>query len=232
MTENVFPSILSAGLEFPPVEAACADGLLAIGGDVSTDRLLLAYRSGIFPWYAEYSPILWWAPDPRTLLLPDEIRISDSMHRVMRSGRFEITFDCDFAAVIEACSKVPRPGQDGTWITRRMLDAYVLLHEEGYAHSVEAWREGQLAGGLYGVSIGKAFFGESMFANESNASKAALIGLVEKLRENDFCFIDCQVHTPHLESLGARPIQRSRFMEMLQQALRDETITGNWGDCC
>ncbi len=228
MTENIFPRVLGSDLEFPSVNDACADGLLAIGGDLSTERVLLAYRSGIFPWYAQYSPILWWAPDPRMILLPDELKVSDSMARIMRGGRFEITFDRDFPAVIDACSQVPRPGQDGTWITPEILDAYVTLHEQGYAHSVEAWQEGRLAGGLYGITLGKAFFGESMFAHQSNASKAALIRLVDCLRKHDYDFIDCQVHTPHLESLGARPVARSNFMKMLDQALQGGEEFGSW----
>lgn len=209
---------------FPPVDRAVKSGLLAVGGDLSPERLLAAYREGIFPWYSEGEPILWWSPDPRFVLLPAELRVSRSMRQFLKKGLVRITFDHAFRGVIAACQK-PRPGQDGTWITGEMQEAYSTLHDLGYAHSVEAWCEGSLAGGLYGLSLGRAFFGESMFSTTANASKTALITLVTRLRELDFDLIDCQVETPHLASLGARPISRREFCTRLQ-----ETLRGNWGE--
>jgi len=219
---------LSSESGFPAVGEADAEGLLALGGDLGVERLLLAYRSGIFPWYGEGLPVLWWSPDPRHVLFPDRLKVSASMSRIMRSGRFRITCNRDFRAVIEACRTVPRPGQAGTWITDDMIAAYVRLHEEGHAHSVEAWREDRLVGGLYGVSIGRAFFGESMFATESNASKAAFITLVERLRSFEFEVIDCQVYTPHLERLGAEPMPRAEFIELLEHATAKEIPVACW----
>lgn len=213
---------------FPPVDRAVKSGLLAVGGDLSPERLLAAYREGIFPWYAEGEPILWWSPDPRFVLLPDELRVSRSMRQFLKKGLARITFDQDFRGVIAACQK-PRPGQDGTWITGEMQGAYCTLHELGYAHSVEVWQDGALAGGLYGVSLGRAFFGESMFSTLPNASKAALITLVGHLREWGFDLIDCQVETAHLGSLGARSIPRREFRERLSASLCHETLRGNWG---
>lgn len=213
---------------FPPVDRAVKSGLLAVGGDLSPERLLAAYREGIFPWYATGEPILWWSPDPRFVLLPAELRVSRSMRQFLRKGIVRITFDQDFRGVIAACQK-PRPGQDGTWITQEMQDAYSALHDLGYAHSVEVWCGETLAGGLYGVSLGRAFFGESMFSTTANASKAALITLIARLRELDFDLIDCQVETPHLASLGARLIPRREFSKLLHESLRHETLQGNWG---
>jgi leucyl/phenylalanyl-tRNA--protein transferase len=212
---------------FPPVERAIRSGLLAVGGDLSPGRLLAAYREGIFPWYLAGEPILWWSPDPRFVLFPPELRISRSMRQFLKKESIRITFDQDFAAVIAACQG-PRPGQEGTWITEEMREAYGNLHRMGYAHSVEVWREGKLAGGLYGISLGSAFFGESMFSLIPNASKAALITLVSQLREHGFDLIDCQVETPHLASLGARPIPRREFCALLKESLRHETLRGNW----
>ncbi len=213
---------------FPPVDHAVKSGLLAVGGDLSPERLLAAYREGIFPWYAEGEPILWWSPDPRFVLLPDELRVSRSMRQFLKKGLVRFTFDQNFPAVIAACQK-PRPGQDGTWITEEMQGAYCTLHELGYAHSVEAWQDGALAGGLYGVSLGRTFFGESMFSTLPNASKAALITLVWHLRERGFAMIDCQVETAHLGSLGARPMPRREFRARLNVSLCYETLRGNWG---
>lgn len=224
----VVPEILTDELDFPPLETADPDGLLALGGDLGVERLICAYENGIFPWYAEGYPILWWSPDPRYVLFPDRLRISASMQRIMKSGRFEVTLDSDFESVINACRSVPRPGQEGTWITDDMVSAYSHLHEQGYAHSVETWHMGKLAGGLYGVSLGGAFFGESMFARESNASKAALIQLVDHLAASGASLIDCQVQTNHLDSLGAEPVPRSRFLELLKDALTMETRRGSW----
>lgn len=222
------PTILTDKLGFPPVDSADPDGLLAVGGDLGVERLLSAYESGIFPWYDDGYPILWWSPNPRYVLFPDRLRISASMARIMKSGRFNLTLDSDFVSVINACRSVPRPGQEGTWITDDMVLAYIRLHEQGYAHSVEAWYMGKLAGGLYGVSLGGAFFGESMFARESNASKAAFIRLVDHLSASGFSLIDCQVQTNHLDSLGAEPVPRSRFLELLADALTKETYRGCW----
>ncbi len=213
---------------FPPPELASENGILAVGGDLSPLRLVEAYRNGIFPWYSDGDPIIWWSPDPRYVLFPDELRVSRSMRQVMRRSVFEISFDRDFRAVIEACRTNRRRHEKGTWITGDMLEAYSELHDLGLAHSVEAWRDGTLAGGLYGVSLGGCFFGESMFAAVSNASKAAFIALVERLRSRGFALVDCQVHTAHLESLGARGIPRGEFMRLLAEALKMPTLRGSW----
>jgi leucyl/phenylalanyl-tRNA--protein transferase len=214
---------------FPPVEHAAKNGLLAVGGDLSPERLLAAYREGIFPWYGDGDPILWWSPDPRFVLLPDELRISRSMRQFLKKGILRITFDQAFREVIAACRK-PRPGQDGSWITPEIRKAYGVLHDLGFAHSVEVWREGELVGGLYGVSLGRAFFGESMFSAIPNASKTALIALVPRLKERGFDLIDCQVETAHLAGLGARPIPRREFCVLLKESLRRETLRGSWGE--
>jgi leucyl/phenylalanyl-tRNA--protein transferase len=213
---------------FPPVDHAKPEGLLAIGGDLSPERLLAAYSEGIFPWYSEGEPVLWWSPDPRFVLFPDELRISRSMKQFLKKGSVRTTFDRAFPEVIAACGSRPRPGQAGTWITREMQDAYIKLHNLGFAHSVESWVGESLVGGLYGVSLGGVFFGESMFSAIPNASKAALIDLVCFLRERGFDLIDCQVETGHLGSLGARPIPRQAFIRILAQSLRHETLTGAW----
>ncbi len=202
---------------------------MAVGGDLSPERLLAAYREGIFPWYVDGEPILWWSPDPRFVLFPTELHVSRSMRQFLKKGTVRITFDRAFRKVISACRK-PRPGQNGTWITREMLEAYYTLHDLGYAHSVEVWQETKLAGGLYGISLGRAFFGESMFSAIPNASKAALITLVEHLGRRGFDLIDCQVETAHLAGLGARPIPRSEFGALLRRSLRHKTLRGNWRD--
>ncbi|UYQ91628.1 leucyl/phenylalanyl-tRNA--protein transferase [Chitinophaga horti] len=212
----VFP--LDNRLVFPPVQLAEPDGLLAYGGDLRPERLLLAYRSGIFPWYSE-KPILWWCPDPRFVLLPRELKISASMKQVLKKGQFEITVNKNFSAVMSNCGRIARPGQDGTWITKEMLKAYEKLHELGYAVSVECWQNGELVGGLYGLRIGRCFFGESMFARVSNASKAAFITFVKQLETEGVVLIDCQVHTEHLESLGARFMPRAEFLGILEDHL-------------
>jgi leucyl/phenylalanyl-tRNA--protein transferase len=213
---------------FPSVELALKSGLLAVGGDLSPERLLAAYREGIFPWYSEGEPLLWWSPDPRFILFPEELRVSRSMRQFLKKQPFRITFDHAFRSVIAACRK-PRPGQDDTWITPEMQEAYIALHDLGYAHSVEVWQEDTLVGGLYGVSIGHAFFGESMFSTRTNASKAALITLVSGRPDLGFDLIDCQVETPHLGSLGARPIPRREFRALLEESLRHDTFRGSWG---
>ncbi len=220
---------LPDAVRFPPVDHAEKNGLLAVGGDLSPERLLTSYREGIFPWYADGEPILWWSPDPRFVLFPAELHVSRSMKQFLKKGTVRITFDRAFRKVISACRK-PRPGQNGTWITREMLEAYCALHDLGYAHSVEVWQETRLAGGLYGISLGRAFFGESMFSAIPNASKAALITLVENLGRRGFDLIDCQVETAHLAGLGARPIPRSEFGALLRRSLRHKTLRGNWRD--
>ena len=212
---------------FPPVTEA-EDGLLAVGGDLSVERLLEAYYSGVFPWFSEDEDIMWWAPDPRFVLFPEDLKISKSMRNVINKKVFTTTFDTDFAQVISNCQKSPRKDQDGTWITTEMQNAYCKLHELGFAHSVEVWQEEELVGGLYGISLGKAFFGESMFSKKSNASKTALIFLVQTLTEKGFHFIDCQVHTEHLVTMGAKEIPRAEFMENLAKALQSDSLVGNW----
>jgi len=221
---------LSSELLFPPVELSEPDGILAAGGDLSVERLLLAYRSGIFPWYSSGEPILWWSPDPRFVLFPEDLHISKSLKKVLNSNQFEITFDKAFPQVISHCRAKNRPNQEGTWITKEMIRAYVDLHRAGYAHSVEAWKDGILAGGLYGVSIGRVFFGESMFYLVENASKIAFVKLVEKLRSLGFLVIDSQVYTKYLETFGAKHIPREKYLEILQKGFEMESIVGNWGE--
>jgi leucyl/phenylalanyl-tRNA--protein transferase len=218
---------LTQALGFPSPHLA-EDGLVAVGGDLSEERLLLAYRMGIFPWYSEGEPILWWSPEPRLILLPEEFHVSKRLQRVIRQRVFSVTFDEAFEGVMRACAETPRRGQRGTWITPRMIDAYCRLHESGYAHSVECRQDGELAGGLYGVSLGKCFFGESMFSQVPNASKVALAALVEQLKAWAFELIDCQITMPHLLRLGAREVSRRQFMRRLQHALRAEPRLGKW----
>ncbi len=218
---------LTDAISFPPVEFATEEGILAVGGDLSPERLLKAYSLGIFPWYNEGEPILWWSPDPRFVLFPEEVYVSKTMRQVLRRGIFRIRCDQSFDEVVDRC-RGPRKKQRGTWITPEMREAYRNLHELGYAHSVEAWREGHLAGGLYGVSLGGCFFGESMFSDESNASKTALISLALRLREIGFLVIDSQVYTAHLESLGAREIRRIEYLEILRRGLEMPTYRGSW----
>ena len=213
---------------FPPPDYADPSGLLAVGGDLSKERLLEAYRLGIFPWYSDDQPILWWSPDPRLVLDFEDFVISRSLRKTLKKGVFQVTFDRAFDAVIEACAAVPRPAQNGTWITREMRAAYINLHGLGYAHSVESWVGGKLAGGLYGVSLGKAFFGESMFHVKTDASKVALATLVETLKSWDFHFIDSQMTTEHMLRLGAKELPRRIFLKRLQSALRHPTKRGRW----
>lgn len=208
--------ILNPELIFPPVELAEPDGLLAVGGDLSTERLLLAYRQGIFPWY-EGQHILWWCPDPRFVLFPAELRESKSMKQLLKRDVFEFRINTDFTGVITNCKTVARRGQESTWITDEVRAAYTRLHHAGYAHSAEAWQDGKLVGGLYGIRLGKVFFGESMFSTVSNASKYAFISYVHRLREEGIELIDCQVYTEHLESLGAKMIPRNDFTALLKQ---------------
>jgi leucyl/phenylalanyl-tRNA--protein transferase len=207
--------LLTKELFFPPVSKADEEGLLAIGGDLSTERLLLAYRSGIFPWYNEDEPICWWSPDPRFVLFPADLKISSSMKTVLQNGKYRFTTNRAFEHVIQNCKTVTRKGQDGTWISPAMQKAYITLHKLGYAHSAEAWQDGELVGGLYGIRLGKMFFGESMFSLKPNASKFAFINYVQQLQKEGVQLIDCQLHTNHLESLGARMIPRELFTQIL-----------------
>jgi len=209
---------------FPPAEAAEADGLLAAGGDFSSERLLNAYASGIFPWFEEDDMIYWFSPDPRLVLFPENLKISNSLARVIKSGRFEIRYDTRFREVMEACAAVVRPDQQGTWINSSFIDGYEQLHHKGYAHSVECYLDGSLAGGLYGVSLGRAFFGESMFFKVADASKVALYHLVKKVSTWQFHFIDCQVETDHLVRSGATNIPRKEYLRRLSEALKYPTI--------
>ena len=204
------------------------EGLLAVGGDLSPERLLVAYASGIFPWYSEGQPILWHSPDPRAVLVPQELHVPRSLEKVMRRGRFEVRFDTGFATVIRSCARVPRREEAGTWITPEMSSAYIRLHELGFAHSVEAWEAGELVGGLYGVSLGSAFFGESMFALRPDASKVALVALVRRLVEWDFDLLDCQMETAHLARFGAVLWPRPRFLAAVARCLERETRRGDW----
>lgn len=211
---------LSDDLWFPPVEEAEEIGLLAIGGDLSPARLLLAYSLGIFPWFNPGEPILWWSPDPRCVLFPAQIHISKSLKKVLRGGDFKVTFDRDFSGVIEACRQIRT--EQGTWITPEMSDAYVELHRLGFAHSVECWQQGQLVGGLYGISIGRCFFGESMFSRVTNASKVAMVSLCQRLLQQGFRLIDCQQSSEHLLSLGAEETSRETFCALLAEGLLDD----------
>ena len=216
-------------MDFPGVELALhePDGLLALGGDLSVERLLLAYSRGIFPWFGPDQPILWWAPDPRLVLEPAALKISRSLKKTLRQGKFEITMDMAFNGVIEACAK-RRPDQSGTWITAGMMKAYRELHSAGHAHSVECWHEGELAGGLYGVAIGRVFFGESMFTRVTDASKIAFVALTRQLERWGFPLIDCQVHTGHLESLGASMVPRQQFSQILQRECHPQDEAPIW----
>jgi len=204
------------------------DGLLAWGGDLSQERLLAAYRRGIFPWYSEGQPILWHSPDPRFVLVPSRIHVPRSVKKEINRGTYEVRYDTAFPLVIAACARVPRPGQYGTWITRDMERAYVRLHRDGYAHSVESWANGQLCGGLYGVSLGAVFYGESMFSLAPDASKVAFVTLARRLHGWDFELIDCQVETEHLSRFGAEHWPRARFIQALQHALQAPTRLGPW----
>ena len=219
---------LSSNLSFPPPHLAIAEGLLAVGGDLSVERLVLAYSQGIFPWYAEDDPILWWSPDPRLVLYPAELHVSHSLRKVLRQQPFVVTLDQAFARVIRACAGNRGPDHPGTWIVPEMMAAYEALHAAGLAHSVEVWQGDMLAGGLYGVSLGRVFFGESMFTHVNNASKVALVRLVAGLRQAGFRLIDCQVTTDHLMRLGAREISRARFIKELQRGLKSPTYQGVW----
>jgi leucyl/phenylalanyl-tRNA--protein transferase len=220
--------LLSDALSFPPPRLATGEGLLAVGGDLSTDRLLLAYRQGIFPWYEDGEPILWWSPDPRLILFPHEIHLSRSLRKILRLNIFEVTADRAFDKVIAECARVRTENGQGTWINSEMLAGYRRLHAEGYAHSVETWHQGRLVGGLYGVSLGGSFFGESMFTRVSNASKVALVALARHLLRYGFDLVDCQMTTRHMVRFGAREIPRSRFLRELEKSLCKPTLRGPW----
>ncbi len=221
--------LLSADrIDFPSPGRARQDGLLAVGGDLSLPRLLRAYEMGIFPWYAEGDPIIWWSPDPRLVLYPKDLKISKSLQKILRQNRFHVTLDTAFPDVIRECAIVRREKGEETWLVSEMIDAYIDLHRAGYAHSAEAWSDGRLVGGLYGVSQGSCFFGESMFARTSNASKVAFVLLVEQLKAWGIDLIDCQVPTGHLKRLGAREIPRERFLDQLEKRLKIPTRLGRW----
>lgn len=220
----------NADSPFPPVELALREpnGLLAIGGDLQPERLLNAYRNGIFPWYSEGQPILWWSPDPRSVLFPPELQVGRSLRKTIRQARFTVTLDEAFDQVIQQCAAACRPGQDGTWIVTGMMDAYRTLHALGHAHSVEAWQSGRLVGGLYGVAIGSVFFGESMFAAVSDASKVAFAHFVDTLQQWDYKLIDCQMETAHLNRFGARNIARGEFVQLLRRWCNRPCSPNGW----
>lgn len=219
---------LTDQIAFPDPNDADRDGLLAIEGDLSPQRVLLAYAQGIFPWPHEGLPLLWFSPDPRTVLLPSELHISRSLQKTINKGVFEVRFDTAFDRVMRACATAPRRGQDGTWVTDDMIHAYCCLHDLGFAHSAEAWANGELVGGLYGVSLGAAFFGESMFTQRPDASKVAFVYLVQQLQKWDFHFVDCQMRTDHLARFGAIEWPRRRFLQALDDALQTPTRRGDW----
>lgn len=218
-----------ADQDFPPVELALSepDGLLAVGGCLSTQRIINAYSQGIFPWYSNDEPILWWSPDPRLVLYPENLHISKSLRKTLRKQHFHISFDTAFAKVIKACAS-PRLEETRTWLTSAMQTAYIRLHYEGYAHSVEAWHDNQLVGGLYGIAVGQVFFGESMFHTETDASKVAFVSLIQQLSNWGYKLIDCQVHTEHLIKLGAEEISRTRFSSLLRQYHQRKPVSTAW----
>lgn len=215
-------------LIFPPPELADENGVIAVGGDLSIERLLLGYQMGIFPWYGEGLPIIWHSPDPRMVLIPDELHVGRSLKKAMRKRPYALRLDTAFAQVIDRCADAPRPEQDGTWITDDMRDAYIELHQHGFAHSAEAWLGDDLVGGLYGVCLGHMFFGESMFADAPNASKMAFVALVEQLRAWGVTLIDCQVHTDHLARFGAKEWPRERYLRALAARVEEPTRIGFW----
>ncbi|MFW6052423.1 MAG: leucyl/phenylalanyl-tRNA--protein transferase [Desulfosalsimonas sp.] len=219
---------LSDKISFPPQQFAARNGLLAMGGDLSQERLLLAYRMGIFPWFSPYDPILWWCPDPRLVLYPEEIHVPSRLRRRIKSGIFEVTSDTAFDRVIVECARVRRENNEETWLVDEMIEAYQSLYESGYAHSIETWHKGELAGGLYGVCLGGAFFGESMFTRVTDASKVSLVALCNYMAQNSFDLIDCQVPTDHLIWMGAREVPRKIFLKQLETSLKKPTLHGKW----
>jgi leucyl/phenylalanyl-tRNA--protein transferase len=220
--------LLNEELRFPPPELAEDEGVLAVGGDLRPERLVLAYSQGIFPWPMRDFPLLWFSPDPRFVLFVEEAHFSRSLKKTLRSGRYTVRADTRFDEVIAACADVPRPGQDGTWITPELERAYLEMHRLGFAHSIEAYEGDELVGGLYGVSLGRGFFGESMFAKAPDASKVAFATLIENLRAWGFPWIDCQVETQHLSRFGARHVPRSKFLRLLRTAIAEPTKRGPW----
>lgn len=215
---------------FPSAREASEEGLVAFGGDLNPNRVLQAYKEGIFPWYNEDDPILWWSPNPRLVLFPKNLKKSKSFKRVLRNKGFEVRFDQDFKAVLAHCSTVPRAGQEGTWLSDEMKASYLWLHKMGFAHSIETYYEGKLVGGLYGLALGGGFFGESMFSLMSNASRVSLVALSDICVKKRYDFIDCQVETPHLLKWGATPIARNDFLALLEDTLEKETDSGSWRD--
>lgn len=229
MSDDSFPYLSEfQDLEFPPIAGASPEGIVAVGGNLSPGMLLSAYRRGIFPWFSDDDPILWWSPDPRFILYPEKLRISKSMKKILKKGVFTVTIDEAFEEVIRHCRHIKRKKEAGTWITDDIIAGYGELHRLGYAHSVEVRQDGELVGGLYGISLGTAFFGESMFSLRPNTSKAALIYLSQNLEKKGFAFIDCQVYTEHLESMGAVEVPRDIFLEELETVLTRRTIKGSW----
>ena len=228
--EYIIPELRGYSYRFPNPRDASEEGLLAYGGDLSIPRLMSAYRNGIFPWYNEGDPILWWSPDPRLLLYPDQFKVRKSFRRVLRSGKFSVTFDRHFSEVISHCASVPREGQEHTWIISDMQRAYIHLHEESIAHSVEVYLEGKLVGGLYGLALGKVFFGESMFSLVPDASKVAFKALSDVLGSRGYDFIDCQMKTDHMMRLGAQVVQRDVFLDALEESMHHETDLGTWDE--
>ena len=219
--------ILEKESQFPPAEMANKEGILAIGGDLSFKRLINAYSQGIFPWYSQGQPIIWWSPDPRTILFPEELHISRSMRRVLNQNPFNLNLNQNFAEVIKSCQSIGRK-EEGTWITQEMISAYLKLHRAGYAHSIEIYKEKKMVGGFYGVALGKCFFGESMFYTETNASKYGFIKFVQLLREQRFLFIDCQISSHHLRNLGARDISRKKYLSLLHMGLKHKPLKWDW----
>ena len=230
MFDQEYYHIAQLGMDyiFPSPRNASDEGLLAFGGDLSPNRLLTAYRKGIFPWYAEGDPILWWSPDPRLLLYSGKFKTRKSFARVLRSGKFQVTFDRCFSEVIRQCAHVPREGQGGTWLNPEMQEAYTQLHSQGFAHSVEIWQEEKLVGGLYGIALGGAFFGESMFSLVSDASKIAFRALSDVLGGRGYDFIDCQMKTDHLVRMGAVEVDRESYLDQLERTLTKPSDVGNW----
>lgn len=226
--EYFIPPLSNYSYTFPDPRNASDEGLLAYGGDLCSSRLLTAYRNGIFPWYSPGDPILWWSPDPRLLLYPDKFHLRKSFRRVLRSGKFTVTFDREFANVIKYCATIKREGQESTWIVEEIQEAFIRLHEEGFAHSVEVYKEGKLVGGLYGIAMGKAFFGESMFSLVPDASKVAFKALSDVLGDRGYDFIDCQMKTDHMIGLGAQVVKRDIFLDELEHALEKSSDLGHW----
>jgi leucyl/phenylalanyl-tRNA---protein transferase len=219
---------LSEKLDFPPAHFARSDGLLCVGGDLSSKRLILAYENGIFPWYSENEPLLWWSPDPRLVLFPDNIHISQSLKKKIKKSPFDIKIDNSFEQTIRSCALVRKKKNEDTWILPEMVDSYIKLHKLGYAHSIEAWKDNKLVGGLYGVCIGGSFFGESMFSFVSDASKTALVALARLLKKNSFDLIDCQVTTQHLLDMGAAEIPRSEFLDIIKKSITRKIDKNLW----